>query len=228
MKKKFICTLFIGLLLSLCACGSVEEVKEYAQSTTTVEEKQTQSVEESVTSEVVHETNEVKQANLQSTTIENITVEEQKEVEEETQVSANAFDQRVTLDDFCVIIHGTRVACGVNINTILDDLGSPDSYTEAKSCVDVGEEKSYTYGGYVLNTYPAGEQDIIYLIEFSGDAVTDANIGVGSSVADVEQAYGTDYYPSGEYAIYETAELASLSFKFTDGRVSYLDMYYKE
>lgn len=225
-------------LISLCACGNTSEA-ESIMTANVVDTEELQDKE--VKTEVVTEVTEMKNCNSVSTTVENVSAPENeisneeiveaettKEEESKPVLADNALDGKVTLDDFRIVINGTEVVVGTDINTLLTMLGEPDAYTHAKSCIDEGEEKSYSYGGYVLNTYPAGEKDIIYLIEFGSGAVTDANIGIGSSVNDVERAYGTACENMGQFIVYETAEFADLSFQYENGIVSYIDMYYRE
>lgn len=88
-----------------------------------------------------------------------------------------------------------EIAINADAAPILKALGEPKSYTEQTSCAFEGLDKTYFYGGFYLQTYPADSKDYVYCLWFADDSVaTDEGIRIGSSQADVEKAYGADAY----------------------------------
>lgn len=76
---------------------------------------------------------------------------------------------------------------------VISALGEPKNYTEEASCAFDGLDKTYHYGAFYLTTYPLEGRDYIYTLWFADDTVATAEgIRIGSTRAQVEQAYGTD------------------------------------
>lgn len=99
---------------------------------------------------------------------------------------------------------GTTIAVDQNMADVLKGLGEAASYFEAPSCAFEGLDKVYTYNGFVIDTYPQGEQDFVSAISLTDDVVTTAE-GVynGCSLAAVTAAYGTDYTEEGGMVVYK-------------------------
>jgi len=78
---------------------------------------------------------------------------------------------------------------------IIEALGEPKKYTESASCAFDGLDKTYYYGCFYLDTYPQGEEDLVYGWWFADDSLSTAEgIYIGASQADVESAYGADTF----------------------------------
>ena len=95
----------------------------------------------------------------------------------------------ISLDD------GTEIEIGAKAEDVLASLGEYSDMIEAPSCVHEGFDRIYTYGGFSVTTSPAGDgSDIVaeFAIE-SPECKLDNGITVGSTVADMESAFGTDY-----------------------------------
>lgn len=100
---------------------------------------------------------------------------------------------------------------------ILTALGNPKTYTEAPSCAFEGLDKTYFYGSFYLTTYPAEDGDRIQGLWFADDTVTTADgIAIGSTRAEVEQAYGAF---EGDSCILET-DTARLTILLTGDTVT--------
>ena len=86
-----------------------------------------------------------------------------------------------------------------------DSLAETTAYMEAASCYYDGLDKVFTYEGYEVTTFPKEDGDYIQDINISSESIrTDKEIGVGSTLADVEEAYGKDYTISGKmYKYYQ-------------------------
>lgn len=97
---------------------------------------------------------------------------------------------------------------------LLDFLGEPDSYFEAASCAFDGLDKTYTYPGVEIITYPDGDVDRVSSVRIlDGSVSTPEGVTVGSTLADVTAAYGEDYQEMGLQVAYEDGD-ATLSVLF--------------
>lgn len=99
---------------------------------------------------------------------------------------------------------------------IIEKLGEASDYFEAESCAFKGLDKTYTYAGFKLYTYPTDEKDYVNDVEFMDDSVETAEgITIGSTVDEVKEAYGDDYEEKGQSMIYTKGD-STLTF-VTDG-----------
>lgn len=100
---------------------------------------------------------------------------------------------------------------------LLDFLGEPDSYFEAASCAFDGLDKTYTYAGLEIITYPDGDRDFISSVRILDNTVATAEgITIGSTQDDVADAYGEDFQEIGKQYVYEDGD-AKFSVLFDDG-----------
>ena len=113
-----------------------------------------------------------------------------------------------------------EIAINADAGPVLEALGEPKSYTEQTSCAFEGLDKTYFYGGFYLQTYPADNKDYVYCLWFADDSIaTDEGIRIGSSQADVEKAYGADaYQDNGSFVSQKGDTLLTVILK--DGVVS--------
>lgn len=89
---------------------------------------------------------------------------------------------------------------------ILDKLGEPMNYFEAKSCAFDGMDKIYSYSGYEFQTYTLEDVDYVFSIRFLDDSVsTREGISLNASLDDVTKAYGTEYETSTKQVIFKDA-----------------------
>lgn len=134
-------------------------------------------------------------------------------------------DGKVTKEDFAVIINDVRIEIGIDINEIIEQLGEPDDYMQARSCLHDGDDKIYTFGGIIIYTYPEGKKDIVYIVEYTGKEKTPSGIGLGSTMADLEEAYGREYVEDTVYTTYELDADATISFQLENQEVIYIEFY---
>ncbi len=100
---------------------------------------------------------------------------------------------------------------------LLDFLGEPDSYFEAASCAFDGLDKTYTYAGVEIITYPDGDRDYISSVRILDSSVsTPEGITIGSTQEDAAAAYGEDFQELGGQYVYEDGD-ALLSILFENG-----------
>ena len=85
----------------------------------------------------------------------------------------------------------TAIVVDTDFAPILAALGEPGSYFEAASCAFEGLDKTYTYSGFEVDTYPQPEGDFVSAVVLRDDTVATAEgVKIGSSRADMEAAYG--------------------------------------
>ncbi len=97
-------------------------------------------------------------------------------------------------EGFVFVYEDVKVPLNVDAAPVLEALGKEDTYFEAASCAFQGLDKTYTYSGFEITTYPQGDKDFISTIYLIDDSVsTDKGIFIGSSLADVTAAYGDAY-----------------------------------
>lgn len=93
--------------------------------------------------------------------------------------------------------NGTDIRLNGDMQVILNALGEPKKYTEETSCAFTGLDKTYTYDSFVIQTYPKGDKDYVYMFWFLDDMVkTPEGVKIGDTQAAVEAAYGTEAYNS--------------------------------
>ncbi|MCD7808767.1 MAG: hypothetical protein LUH02_05435 [Erysipelotrichaceae bacterium] len=102
----------------------------------------------------------------------------------------------------------------------LEDLGEELSYFEAESCAFEGIDKTYTYAGFQLITYPTDDEDYVSSIVLKDDTVsTSEGICIGDEKASVEETYGTDYEEDNGAYVYTKGD-STLQFIFEDDYVT--------
>ena len=90
---------------------------------------------------------------------------------------------------------GTEIRLNADMEVILNALGEPKNYKESASCAFEGLDKTYSYGSFVVETYPKGEKDYVYRFWFLDDLVKTAEgIKRGDTKEAVEAVYGADAY----------------------------------
>lgn len=86
--------------------------------------------------------------------------------------------------------NGATIEMDVDAAPILEKLGEPVSYFEAQSCAFEGLDKTYTYNGFELDTYPKGDKDYVSAVVLKDDSVATAEgICIGDSLEKLQQAY---------------------------------------
>lgn len=92
---------------------------------------------------------------------------------------------------FSFAANGIEITINENMADALDALGEPQSYFEAESCAFEGLDKTYTYAGFVITTYPDGERDFINSIRLTDDsASTKEGMYIGCTAGQVQAVYG--------------------------------------
>ncbi|MCR5330060.1 MAG: hypothetical protein K6E62_02600 [Lachnospiraceae bacterium] len=114
-----------------------------------------------------------------------------------------ASEEKFEMKGYIFDANGTKLAVDMPMSKALESLPEAASYFEATSCAFEGLDKTYTYPHFEIVTYPKGDKDYISTIYLFDDILsTPEGIYIGSSKADMEAAYGTDYKQNGEEYIY--------------------------
>jgi hypothetical protein len=124
-------------------------------------------------------------------------------------------------EGFVFEYNGVEIPLHANVEPILEELGEPMDYFEAESCAFQGLDKTYYFGGFELTTYPKDSNtDCVSVIYFNDDSVsTKEGIHIGSSEADIIEAYGEDY-TGGEGSFTYTRDEGTIMFIIEDGVVA--------
>lgn len=88
--------------------------------------------------------------------------------------------------------NGTSVGVDADMAPILEALGKADKYYEAASCAFEGLDKTYTYKGFEIDTYPSDGKDCISTVVLRDDSVgTAEGVYIGDSLGKVKEKYGS-------------------------------------
>lgn len=111
---------------------------------------------------------------------------------------------------------------GERFDVQAEGMGQTVGYMEAASCYFDGLDKVFTYEGYEVTTYPKDDGDFIQNINITSDTIRTAEgIGIGSTLAEVESAYGTEYTVSGKMYEYYQDDTKYMYFFILNDVVQY-------
>ena len=92
---------------------------------------------------------------------------------------------------------GVEISINEEAAPVLSELGKAENYYEAENCSYQGKEKVYVYKDFEISTYPVDKKDCINSIYFkTGSVATAEGISIGSTVAEMQEVYGSDYTES--------------------------------
>lgn len=143
---------------------------------------------------------------------------------QEVQEAAPAAEGSISESDFAVIVKGVSIPLKGDMAAYTPQLGEPDAYGSAKSCVEAGDDKVYTYGGAVIYTYITNGVDVISLIEITGGEVLPSGIHIGSTKAEVIAAYGSAYTEEGIELLYEMGD-KTIGLQMNGETVSFIELF---
>ena len=135
----------------------------------------------------------------------------------ETTAEASESAKEAEITGFTFVAGDTVIAMNADVAPILEGLGEWENYAETTSCAFKGLDKTYSYPGFDLYTYPLNGKDNVNSVYFVDDTVsTPEGINIGSTKEEMEAAYGTDYEE--EFGAYTyTKDKSKLQFLVTDG-----------
>ncbi len=128
-----------------------------------------------------------------------------------------------TAKDAEIVVSGVTLKPGMEYTE--PALTGWSDYAELVSCAYVGMDRIYTYDKVEVYTYPDGENDFVLDIVLLDSASTSKGITIGSSLADVEKAYGEDYTQDGFMIVYRDGQI-TLSFLVLNDKVEEIHLGY--
>lgn len=228
MKKKCV---FVGLLAimvwSTTACGaafSMESVEAKEPQIIIIKDELVMPLSKYPEKEGISDSEQKIETEEKSVWTVDATVEEAYVILNSENLEENA-DSKVDQSDFAADIQGTIVRLDEEINQLMNELGAPDCFVETVSNPRIGSNKTYTYQGIVLSTNPRNGKDIVSSIQYCGEEKTLSGVGIGSTRADIEAAYGIDYLMDPNYIIYTYGENAKLSFRMNGEKCELIELY---
>lgn len=110
---------------------------------------------------------------------------------------------------YSVTIKGTKVAPGMDQESVTAALGEADSTFEAPSCAGEGTDYTLTYGSFEIQTVPNadGVNEVSAILIKDDLASTDEGVSLGGSLEDIVAAYGEGYTENGS------------AYTYSDGKV---------
>lgn len=107
---------------------------------------------------------------------------------------------------------------------MLAALGTPMDVMEAPSCHFDGSDTIYVYDSFSLYTYLNGSDNILYLIELTGEkSVTALDARTGMTRAEIEALYGMGVEGEGAYLTYPLSDTTALQIGFDEDVVIWIE-----
>lgn len=119
---------------------------------------------------------------------------ETKTEQKEAKANENTGKEQKGPSGYAFEHNGVKIYMNTDVAPVVDALGEPMHYFEAESCAFKGLDKTYTYAGFEITTYPLDGKDYISSLYFMDDTVsTPEGISIGSTVDEMIAAYGDNY-----------------------------------
>lgn len=152
---------------------------------------------------------------------------EDNPVQEDNQVDINNDNQKEEDQDdiqkepsgYSFEYKDLNIFMNMDVAPVINNLGEALEYFEAESCAFKGLDKTYTYPGFEITTYPLNGSDNISSIYIMDDSVsTPEGIYLGASVDEMIAAYGEGYTESSGAYTY-TKDDSKLQFITKDDEI---------
>lgn len=152
---------------------------------------------------------------------------DKKDDKKETATESQSAGGALAAEDLVATVNGVSVELNGDADEAVAALGEPKDSSSQLSCHGEGDDKTYTYDGFVLNTYPLDGKDRVLEVVINAAGIpTSKGVQVGDAVAKVTEAYGADYKQVGQYYAYEGGDGKSLQFFIKDDTVQEISYYY--
>lgn len=134
----------------------------------------------------------------------------------------------ISAEDVKFTYNGATVELNSELDPAIEALGDYLDVSSELSCHGKGEDMTYTYDGFAVNSYPdsSGVNRVLEIVVTTEGKPTSKGIQVGSSVSDVVAAYGNGYKEVGVYYAYDAGDKKSLQFYIENDAVKEIDYYY--
>ena len=122
-------------------------------------------------------------------------------------------------ESFVFEINDVVIKMNEETSNVLTSLGKEISYFEAKSCAFDGLDKTYTYQGFQLITYPDNEKDYVNSVVLTDDTVTTKEgVYIGDDKTHVLDVYGSSYEEKSGSFVYTKGD-STLEIIFENDKV---------
>ena len=134
----------------------------------------------------------------------------------------------IAVDDTTFTYNGVSVALDAELEPVISALGDADDVKSELSCHGEGDDKTYTYGGFIVKSYPKDGVDRVLEVLINDAGIpTSKGIEVGSSLDDVIAAYGDVYTTiANKRYVYNAGGGKTLRFVVEDNAVVQIDYYF--
>jgi hypothetical protein len=117
---------------------------------------------------------------------------ESKAPEDEAQAANTAeSDTEPETAPFSFSYEDVQIVPGEKMSELRGKIGEPGDIFEAPSCAFEGVDRIYYYPGFLINTYPDGDEELILSVVFQDDTIkTGEGLYLGMSADEVAAIYG--------------------------------------
>lgn len=123
--------------------------------------------------------------------------------------------------------NGAKVELNTPIDDMLAALGQANEVSSQLSCHGEGEDKTYSYNGFTVNSYPLNGKDYVMEVVVNEAGIpTSKGVAVGDPVSKVTEAYGNNYKAVGVYYSFDAGNKKSLQFLIENDTVTEIDYFY--
>lgn len=123
--------------------------------------------------------------------------------------------------------NGAKVELNTPIDSMISAIGEANDVSSQLSCHGEGEDKTYTYNGFTVNSYPLDGKDYVMEVVVNQAGIpTSKGVSVGDPVSKVTEAYGDNYKAVGVYYSYDAGNKKSLQFLIENDAVTEIDYFY--
>lgn len=128
-------------------------------------------------------------------------------------LSACASKAGFETSDMTADFNGKTLELDADVSQVFAVLGEEYAYSEQDSCYYPGKDKSYTYPGVTVVTYPTldGAEKVVEIRLTDDTYATAKGAKIGMSKAQIEETYGIDHEDAGILMNYYASDAQYLS-----------------
>ncbi len=138
-----------------------------------------------------------------------------------------ACSSQMTIEDQ-VEIDNTVIALNSDMAGLLDSLPADYQYTAMKSCLYEGNDETYEFDDFVIDTYPDKDLHRVHAISFQDESVVlDNGLKVGDDAARISAVYKEEPASADAHLITYENEQRGIGFYLEDDKISAIELYLK-
>lgn len=147
---------------------------------------------------------------------------------EAQQSDGDGSEAGIAVDDTTFTYNGVAVPLDGSIDEITAALGEPADVKSELSCHGEGDDKTFTYDGFIVKSYPKDGVDRVLEVLINDAGIpTSKGIQVGSSIDEATAAYGDNYTTiASKRYVYDAGSGKTLRFVVEDGKIIQIDYYF--